>query len=57
MKNKTGANKQTNKQTEATLAPGMDDQEELEQNAAMDELNKGEYTEVTTLSLDEADPS
>ncbi|WP_173427550.1 hypothetical protein [Mesobacillus campisalis] len=44
-------------QTEATMAPGMDDQEELTQSATQTELNKGEYTEVTTLSLDENDPS
>jgi hypothetical protein len=44
-------------QTEATMAPGMDDREELNQNATEAEVNKGEYTEVTTLSLDENDPS
>jgi hypothetical protein len=42
---------------EPTLAPGMDDQEELEQNATSDEVKTGEYTSVTTLSYDEVDPS
>ncbi len=40
-----------------TIAPGMDDQEELEQNATQEEMNKGEYTEVTTLSYDEVEQS
>jgi hypothetical protein len=41
----------------ASFAPGMDDQEELEQNASKEEVKKGEYTSVTTLSFDEVDPS
>lgn len=40
-----------------TIAPGMDDQEELEKSASKAEINNGEYTHVTTLSLDEVDPS
>lgn len=40
-----------------TLAPGMDDQEELEQSATNEEVKKGEYTSVTTFSYDEVDPS
>jgi hypothetical protein len=40
-----------------TIAPGMNDQEELEQNASEEEVKKGEYTSVTTLSFDEVDPS
>ncbi|MFE8699454.1 hypothetical protein ACFYKX_02325 [Cytobacillus sp. FJAT-54145] len=39
------------------IAPGMDDQEELEQSATDEEIEKGEYTSVTTLSYDEVDPS
>ena len=35
----------------------MDDSEELEKNASNEELEKGEYTSVTTLSFDEVDPS
>jgi hypothetical protein len=35
----------------------MDDQEELEQNASREEIAKGDYTEVVTLSYDEVDPS
>ncbi|MBS4176126.1 hypothetical protein [Lederbergia citrea] len=49
--------KKNNKKTEHTLAPGMDDQEELKQNASDKEIKQGEYTEVTTLSYDEVDPS
>lgn len=40
-----------------TIAPGMDDQEELNQEATQEEIDKGEYTSVTNLSLDENDPS
>ena len=39
------------------IAPGMDDQEELEQSATEEEVEKGEFTSVTTLSFDEVDPS
>jgi hypothetical protein len=42
---------------EPTIAPGMDDQEGLEQNASEKEIEKGEFTSVTTLSFDEVDPS
>jgi hypothetical protein len=42
---------------EPTLAPGMDDQEELEQSATSEEVKTGDYTSVTTLSYDEVDPS
>jgi hypothetical protein len=35
----------------------VDDSEELEQDATKDEFEKGEYTQVTTLSFDEVDPS
>jgi hypothetical protein len=40
-----------------TIAPGMDDQEELEQSATKKEVEQGEFTSVTTLSYDEVDPS
>jgi hypothetical protein len=40
-----------------TLAPGMDDSEELEKQATKEEVEKGEVTNVTTLSFDEVDPS
>ena len=45
------------KKNESMIAPGMDDQEELEQSATKQEVEKGEYTSVTTLSYDEVDPS
>lgn len=45
------------KKNEPTLAPGMDDHEELEKSATNEELDKGEYTNVTTLSFDEVGPS
>lgn len=46
----------TNK-AEPVIAPGMDDTEELEQDATNEEIDKGEYTSVTILSYDEVDPS
>lgn len=49
--------RKNSKEKEPTIAPGMDDQEELEQNATNEEIEKGEYTSVTTLSFDEVDPS
>ncbi|WP_169891022.1 hypothetical protein [Litchfieldia alkalitelluris] len=49
--------KKRNENDQPTIAPGMDDQEELEQKASDEEMKKGEYTEVTTLSYDEVDPS
>jgi len=45
------------KKKEPTLAPGVDDQEELDQSATDNEVEKEEYTSVTTLSFDEVDPS
>ena len=45
------------KEKEPTIAPGMNDQEELNKDASFNEIEKGEYTEVTTLSYDEVDPS
>ncbi|MDQ0154615.1 hypothetical protein [Robertmurraya andreesenii] len=45
------------KQEEPTMAPGMSDHEELEQSATNEEIERGEFTEVTNLSYDEVDPS
>jgi hypothetical protein len=46
------------KQKEANkIAPGLNDHEELEKKATKEEIDRGDYTEVTTLSLDEVDPS
>ncbi|MCM3730799.1 hypothetical protein M3196_03870 [Fictibacillus nanhaiensis] len=45
------------KKDEPTIAPGMDDKEELMQDATEHEIKEGEYTSVTTLSWDEVDPS
>lgn len=45
------------KRPAAKIAPGMNDQEELDQKATQEEIKKGDYTEVTTLSYDEVDPS
>ncbi|MBT2638025.1 MULTISPECIES: hypothetical protein [unclassified Bacillus (in: firmicutes)] len=42
---------------EPTIAPGMDDQEELDMDASKEEKEKGEFTNVYSLSLDEVDPS
>ncbi|MDZ5473847.1 hypothetical protein SM124_19185 [Bacillus sp. 31A1R] len=46
-----------NSKEEPTVAPGMNDTEELEKEASSEEVQKGEYTEVTTFSYDEVDPS
>ncbi|MFD3448759.1 hypothetical protein ACFDTO_29705 [Microbacteriaceae bacterium 4G12] len=40
-----------------TLAPGMDDGQELERSATKQEIERGEYTEVVKLSYDEVDAS
>jgi hypothetical protein len=50
-------NKKNEKKIKPTLAPGMDDQEELNQSATNEEVKEGEYTSVTTMSFDEVDPS
>ncbi|WP_338472284.1 hypothetical protein R4Z10_05935 [Niallia sp. XMNu-256] len=49
--------KETEKKDQPTIATGLDDQEELEKNATNEEVRKGEYTQVYTLSYDEVDPS
>jgi len=46
-----------NKKKEPNIAPGVDDQEELNASATDKEVADGEYTSVTTLSYDEVDPS
>ncbi|UZJ80176.1 hypothetical protein [Fictibacillus sp. KU28468] len=40
-----------------SVAPGMNDAEELDQEATKEEIESGNYTEVTTMSWDEVDPS
>lgn len=45
------------KNEEPTIAVGIDTEDELMEDATNEEVNKGEYTKVTTLSLDENDPS
>jgi len=46
-----------NQNDEPTVAPGMDDSEELNEEASNQDLVNGDYTEVTVLSNDEVDPS
>lgn len=45
------------KNQKPTIAPGIDDQEELNKEATKEEIENGEYTSVTTFSWDEIDPS
>ncbi|MBB3908000.1 hypothetical protein GGQ95_002327 [Anoxybacillus rupiensis] len=40
-----------------TVAPGIDDDEELRQKASKEEIARGDYTKVVTLALDEVDSS
>lgn len=42
---------------EPTIAPGIDDDEELNKKATREEVEQKESTEITTLSYDEVDPS
>lgn len=42
---------------EPTVAPGIDDQEELNAEATSQEKKKGDFTSVTNLSYDEVDES
>jgi hypothetical protein len=49
--------KKNNQTNEPTIAEGMDTEDELNQDATQLEIDKGETTKVTTLSLDENDPS
>lgn len=43
--------------SEATVAPGIDDEQGLEIKASREDLMEGNTTKVTRLSLDENDPS
>jgi hypothetical protein len=45
------------KNEEPTIAVGIDTEDQLKEDATNEEVDKGEYTKVTTLSLDENDPS
>jgi hypothetical protein len=47
--------KKHEKLTNASVAPGIDNDEELEQSATEQEVEQGDYTEVTTLTLDDLD--
>lgn len=49
------AKKQETNNFGPTLAPGIDDRAELEKSATKEELENGDFTSVTTLSLDEVD--
>ena len=49
--------KRNNHEEEATVADGITTQEELDESATPEEVAKGDYTKVVTLSLDENDPS
>ncbi|WLD93249.1 hypothetical protein [Alkalihalobacillus sp. AL-G] len=49
-------NDKTKRFDEPTFAPGMDIDHQLKQDASEEEVKEGDYTEVTTLSLDETDP-
>lgn len=40
-----------------TVAPGIDTEEQLNKSASKEDIQKGESTPFTTLSLDENDPS
>lgn len=49
-------NEKENNTNKASIAPGMDNHAELEQNVTNKELEKGEFTEVTKLT-DQITPS
>ncbi|WP_180320117.1 hypothetical protein [Peribacillus loiseleuriae] len=49
--------KKPNHTGEPTIAEGINTEDQLEKNASSEEIAKGEYTKVVTLSLDENDPS
>jgi hypothetical protein len=49
--------KNSENMNEPIIAPGLDDQDELEQEATQSEIEKGEFTPVYTVSYDEVDPS
>ncbi|EPR26423.1 hypothetical protein I656_03946 [Geobacillus sp. WSUCF1] len=39
------------------VVPGIDDDEELNERATKEEIERGEYTKVVTLAWDESEPS
>lgn len=41
------------RESRPSVAPGMDDHEELERKATDEEIERGKYTSVTHLSFDE----
>lgn len=45
--------KNNKKSEQPTIASGIDNDEELEQKATNEEINNDEYTQVTTLTLDD----
>lgn len=49
--------KQNSSTDQPTIAEGMNTEDELQKDATREEISRGEYTSVTTLSLDENDPS
>ncbi|USK33196.1 hypothetical protein [Bacillus sp. V2I10] len=49
--------KENRSSDEQTLAEGINTEDELNRDATEEEIDKGDYTKVTTLSLDENDPS
>jgi flagellar biosynthesis/type III secretory pathway M-ring protein FliF/YscJ len=49
--------KEEKREETPTVAPGMSDLEELETNATEEEVKRGDYTKVVTMSFDEVDPS
>ncbi|WP_200868672.1 hypothetical protein [Bacillus cihuensis] len=49
--------KKQNHTEDPIIAEGIDTEDELEKTASTEEIAKGEYTKVVTLSLDENDPS
>ncbi|AGT31909.1 hypothetical protein M493_08150 [Geobacillus genomosp. 3] len=40
-----------------TVAPGIDDEEELNEKATKEEIERGDYTRVVTLAWNEVEPS
>ncbi len=40
-----------------TVAPGIDDDEVLNEKATEEEIERGDYTKVVTLAWDEVEPS
>ncbi|WP_194841356.1 hypothetical protein [Salinibacillus xinjiangensis] len=49
--------KEKPRKDEPTIAAGMDTEDELKEEATEKEVERGDYTRVTSLSLDENDPS